>query len=280
MPSLTLQHLLITALLAGGVATAAGLLRLLAFSGALAAFAIGFFVFAFGGLPFGIPLLAFFISSSILSRLGSKRKAVLNARYDKSSNRDAGQVLANGGVAAALAIVFVFTPFTRDTMLLYLAALAAVNADTWATEIGGLARSRPILVSTLRRVDPGTSGAVSLYGLLASLLGAFFIAGSGWLAWPANAVALLWRIDTPEVIAVTWAGFVAAYADSLIGATVQVQYRCSRCGALTERRSHCGVPGKQARGVKWVTNDVVNFTTSLCGVLFAWVLLRFFAYPL
>ena len=90
---------------------------------------------------------------------------------------------------------------------------------------------------------------------------------------------LLWRIDAPEMIAITWAGFLAAYADSLLGATLQGQYACKRCGAVTERSRHCGVAGSRARGLKWVNNDIVNFITSGAGALAAWLLLKFYAYP-
>lgn len=280
MSDLTPTHLIYAALLAGSIAIVSGLLRLLTYSGALAAFVVGFFVFGFGGLPFAASLLAFFFSSSLLSRLGHARKAKLNALYDKTARRDAGQVLANGAVAAALAFAFAFTPATRQCALLYLAALAAVNADTWATEVGGLARGRPWLVTTLRRVDPGTSGAVSPLGLFAALLGALFIAGVGWLAWPSNTPQLLWKPDAPEIMTIAWAGFLAAFADSILGASLQAQYRCIRCGALTERRVHCTVAARHARGWKWITNDVVNFCASLFGALFAWLLLTLFAYPI
>ena len=76
-----------------------------------------------------------------------------------------------------------FSPVTRHWMLLYLAALAAVNADTWATEIGGLAKARPWLVTTFKPVAPGTSGGVTWLGLLSALLGAAFIVFMGWLIW-------------------------------------------------------------------------------------------------
>jgi len=280
LSDLTPTHLTYAALLAGSIAAISGLLRLLTFSGALAAFVVGFFVFGFGGLPFAVPLLAFFFSSSLLSRVGRGRKARYHTIYDKTARRDAGQVLANGAVAAALAFAFAFTPSTRQTALLYLAALAAVNADTWATEIGGLAPGRPFLITTLRRVDPGTSGGVSLLGLIAALLGALFVAGAGWLAWPLNTTQLLWKPDAPEILSIAWAGFIAAFADSILGASLQAQYRCSRCGRQTERSAHCDQPARRLQGWRWITNDVVNFLASLLGVLFAWLLLTQFTYPI
>jgi uncharacterized protein (TIGR00297 family) len=290
-------QLLVSSLLAGGIVATAHRWRFLSSSGAIAAFVLGVFIFGFGGLPFAIPLLVFFFSSSLLSRLGHVRKAALSAKYDKSSTRDVLQVLANGGVPALCLLYAVLSPSPREGMLLYLAALAEANADTWATEIGSLARGRPRLVTTLRRVDPGTSGGITLQGILAALLGAAFIAGVGWLAWTPESLQirllkhshsgswLPWpilalRIDPAEFLAVAWAGFLGSLADSILGASIQAQYHCIRCGVQTEHRIHCGQIGRRLQGFRWVTNDTVNLLASLLAVFFAGYLLRTFAYPL
>lgn len=280
MSTLTLQNLLLSAALAGGIAALAGFLRLLTFTGALAAFAVGFFVFGLGGLPFAIPLLAFFLSSSLLSHAGKRRKAAEIDNGTKGPRRDALQVLANGGIPALLAIRFAVSPDTRNSMLLYLAALAAATADTWATEIGSLAPGRPRLLSNFKAVPPGTSGAISLAGTIAAIAGAAFIALIGMIAWPDRTFTLLWKPDMAELICIAWAGFMAAYLDSLMGATIQERFWCARCGAATERSEHCGEPAERAGGIPWFTNDAVNFAASGAAVLFAWMLLRYYAYPM
>jgi uncharacterized protein (TIGR00297 family) len=277
-----LPQLLLGAVLAAVIAILSRGLKLLSPSGAIAAGILGFVVFGVGGIPFGIPLIAFFFSSSIASRIGRARKATQQLHYDKTSVRDAGQVLANGGIPGLLVILYALNLSAlppRNAMFLYLAALAAVNADTWATEIGGMWPGRPYLVSNLRRVEAGTSGAVSLAGLVASLAGAFFIVGVGWLVWPGRSPILLWRPDAAEILAIGWAGFVAAFGDSILGASVQAQYRCAACGKMTESRIHCGGPAIRKRGHRRINNDVVNFLTSLMGVLFAGALLSLFANP-
>jgi uncharacterized protein (TIGR00297 family) len=256
-------------------------LRLLSFSGAVAALVVGFLIFGFGGIGFAGPLLAFFLSSSLLSQMGRKRKERINALYAKGSTRDALQVFANGGVAALLAAIFPFLGAYRETVLMMaIASLAAVNADTWATEIGSLQRGSPWMVTTLRRVDPGTSGAVSWLGLLAALLGSLFIGLVGILTWPPRSIYILWQPEVPELLAVAWAGFIAALGDSILGGSFQAQYRCLRCGALTERNIHCpDSPVRLGRGYRWMTNDLVNFIASLLGALFVWFLLAYFVYP-
>jgi uncharacterized protein (TIGR00297 family) len=182
-------------------------------------------------------------------------------------------------IPALLAIGFASLAQTRLIALIYIAAIASVNADTWATELGGLS-TRPRLVTNLKRVEAGTSGGVSLFGLAAAVCGALFIVISAWLAWPQHSVTFLWRIDAPEMIAVTWAGFLAAYADSLLGATLQGQFECKRCKLTTERSLHCGVAATRIRGFRWINNDVVNFVTSGAGAFAALLLLKFYAYPI
>ncbi|MDQ1300579.1 MAG: hypothetical protein QG637_497, partial [Chloroflexota bacterium] len=113
-------------------------------SGVAGAMVIGTSIFGFGGWVWGATLIAFFVSSSALSRYGASRKSALADTFAKGSRRDAGQALANGGLAALIAIAAGLTgrdaPIFPILALAFYGALAAVNADTWATELGVLAR--------------------------------------------------------------------------------------------------------------------------------------------
>src|SRR5207302_10227914 len=102
-------------------------------------------------------LLAFFVSSSALSRVGRRRqeKAAAAAEFGKGDRRDLGQALANGGVAAACAALSLARP-AWPLAAAVAGALAEANADTWATELGTLSRSTPRLITTGRRVPAGT----------------------------------------------------------------------------------------------------------------------------
>lgn len=280
MSGVSVGGVLFAALIAGVIAAAAWALRLLSYSGALAAFVVGLVVFALGGWTHAAVLVAFFASCSLLSRLGSGRKAGASALYEKGGPRDAWQVVANGGVPAALALLCAVGPLPREYTLLYLAAVAGATADTWGTEIGGLWRGRPRLLSNFRPVDAGTSGAVSWPGLAASLAGAAFIVLIGRLFWPRHSTALLWAPDSPEMMAMAWAGFCAAFADSILGASLQAQFRCPKCGKTVESRTHCGQETRHVRGLRWFGNDLVNLACSLLAALFGWILLRYFTYPL
>ncbi len=146
-------------------------------SGAFAAMILGTIIFGLaGGILWAVLLLTFFFTSSALSRAFKKRKQGLNEKYSKGDQRDAGQ-FGNGGLAAAFVIFHYFYPESNIGWIGFAASLAAVNADTWATELGVLNRTPPRMITDPRkRVEKGTSGGVSLVGTLASLAGSALIA--------------------------------------------------------------------------------------------------------
>src|SRR5215213_62560 len=156
-------------------------------SGAVAAALVGTIIFGMGGWQWAILLMVFFITSSGLSRAFKKRKQGLNEKFSKGHERDAGQVFGNGGLATLFVLVQALYPESIVGWVGFTAALAAVNADTWATELGVLNPTPPRLITDLRkRVEKGTSGGVSLFGTLASLLGAAVIALPAILLSPIN----------------------------------------------------------------------------------------------
>jgi len=73
-------------------------------------FCHGSVVFGLGGLPWAAVLLTFFISSSLLSILFKSHKIESEKYAAKGLRRDAGQVLANGGLAGLAVIVYGFFP--------------------------------------------------------------------------------------------------------------------------------------------------------------------------
>lgn len=229
--------------------------------GAIAASAVGGGVVGGGGWGAGALLVLFFASSSLLSRLSEVRRPKVAAR---GAERDAVQVLANGGVAALIAAAIPVVPrgWAGAGFGGLAGAIAAATADTWATEVGAFSRTPPRLVVNGRRVAPGTSGGVTPLGSLAAVAGAAAIAaGAGAITTGA----------TPGRAGIAFAGTATAgiagsFADSLLGATLQAAYRCPRCDLPTERRVHgCGTPTRLVRGHPVVTNDVVNAAATAVG---------------
>jgi uncharacterized protein (TIGR00297 family) len=291
-------NLLIGFLLALVIAAAARRARTLSRSGTLAALVLGTCIFGLGGLGWAILLMAFFISSSALSRLFKKRKQALDEKYSKGSERDAAQVLANGGVAGLFAVLHAFFPGAAWPWIGCAAALAAANADTWATELGVLNPGPPVLITSGKPVEKGTSGGISAVGSLAALAGAGFVALFGALFWQGHTGLELSGLS-PQVNpllgagtgglsfgrGLSWFGLLAlsgllgSLVDSLLGATLQAIYRCPNCQKETERHPlhSCGAPTVRVRGLGWLNNDWVNTACTLAGAVAALILISFFA---
>lgn len=243
-----------------GLSAVLGLLAMAARAGTPAAAATGALLtaslmFSTAGEPFAVwrtaltPVVAFMVITSAATRFGRGRKERLGTAEAKHG-RGAAQVAANLGMAALLA-----PPVLQEWMVdarwfgasglapmpifaLSMAALAEAAADTVSSEVGQVLGGRPWMLTTLRRVEAGTDGAVSVAGTMAGVLAAGAVAGSG--AW-----AL--RGDV-RVFLLSWAGGVLGlFFDSLLGATVE------RAG--------------------WLNNDAVNFvsTGSAAGFVLCWL---------
>ncbi len=246
--------------------------RALSRSGIVGALVIGVLVFGFGGWEWGLVLIAFFISSSLLSLYRQQAKEKIAEKFAKGSQRDLGQALANGGLGALLAVGSYFWPHAA-WLPAFVGVMATVTADTWATELGVLNPHLPRFITTGQEVPVGTSGGVSPLGLGATAVGALFV---GVLMWLLRLIAEVVRQHgwSGEFASQgTWllpvalvGGIVGSLADSLLGATVQGIYYCDRCGKETERTVHrCGAATRHLRGYTWLNNDLVNLLSSAAG---------------
>ena len=248
--------------LAGIVIFIARRQRALSPSGAAAALVVGTICSA-AGWGWAILLVTFFVSASGLSLNGRALKAErTGAMAEKGSERDAVQVVANGGVFAALAIVSLVYP-SPVWLAAAAGAIAAATADTWATEVGTLARHEPMLITTRERVPAGTSGAVTWRGTLAGFAGAALTA----------VVALLTGWGTRAALASLAGGVAGSLIDSILGATIQRRQWCERCDKPTERLVHsCGTMTQPRGGIGWVGNDMINALGSLTGAVVGFLL--------
>ncbi len=264
----------------GGAAYKRGALSV---SGVIGAILTGTAIFGLGGWSWGLLLIMFFILSSLLSKYKESTKETLAEKFAKGTRRDLAQALANGGAGALIAIAYWFT----GNPLLWFAfvgAMATVNADTWATELGVLSKRLPRLITTGKPVDVGTSGGISLQGTLATLAGGAVIGIAGaiflyaeslircnprmliyplsCLVYPANCTLL------PVIAAL--AGLAGSLFDSLLGATVQAIYYSTNREKETEKViDPDGTPNTLLRGWRWLNNDWVNFISSVIGAALA-----------
>jgi uncharacterized protein (TIGR00297 family) len=250
--------------------------------GAAAGLVIGTLVFAAGGPFFWLVLGAFFLSSTALGRIGRKGRERTQGIVEKGNTRDFLQVLANGGAAAVLALLYRLTGDPAFAVA-FAAAFASSNADTWASEVGVLSRRPPVSILSFRPVPAGISGGVSAAGTAASLAGSLFIAlifsavqelaarTAGGMTPPGDRAGFL---ALAGIVAA--AGFFGSLVDSLLGASVQALYTAQETGALTERQWSGAQRNTLVRGLAIVTNDVVNLASSAAAAAGGVLLYRLF----
>ena len=124
--------------------------------------------------------------------MGYREKEKRGLAQEKGGRRGAKHALANTICATVLAVAAPFVASFRPAAappltLAFVGAFATAVFDTGSSELGQLYGHNPVLITTFRRVEPGTPGAVSWQGtlgglVLASLLG-ILAAGVGLVPW-------------------------------------------------------------------------------------------------
>lgn len=241
--------------------------KLLTKTGSYAIFFLAVLIFGFGGWKFTIPIVIFFITSSLLSKVRKNRITSVETYFEKSGERDHFQVFANGGFACLLVVLNYFYP-SELMYIAYVSTLAAVCADTWATEIGTLLENKTYDILTFKKVEQGVSGGISFNGIIGSFLGALLIASTSIFWIESNHLLVLFII--------LLAGLFGSFTDSLLGTTLQVQYKCQTCNKITEKKVHCSNSAEYYKGIYFINNDAVNAGASVTGGGFSLLLAYLF----
>ena len=190
-----------------------------------------------------------------------KRRKTSDDVTKKGECRDTVQVLANGLIPMLMALLYSGTG-SFAFVVGYIAALAEAFADTAASGVGAFSKTVVDIIK-MKKIKPGLSGGVSLIGTLASLLGAALI----------SLVPFAFGIRNITVyVIVVVSAFVGAIFDSLLGSLLQVKYKCTVCGEVTEREVHCKKNTKKCSGFEFFDNDVVNLFSSLFASIIAMIL--------
>jgi uncharacterized protein (TIGR00297 family) len=250
------SNFLIGIFLSSAIAFFSQKFNLLTKKGSYAVFILALIIFSLGVWKWTLPIFLFFILSSLLSKYRKLKNPAIETYFEKSSRRDHYQVIANGGFAGVLVIINYFLP-SELLYLVYVSSVAAVCADTWGTEIGTLIKTKTINILSMKKVEAGTSGGISVPGIVGSFTGAMVIALS----------SLFWLKSNKfnYIMIISFAGFTGSIIDSILGASLQAQFECKTCGKITERKFHCSNSTSYYKGIKWFNNDAVNFSAGISG---------------
>jgi uncharacterized protein (TIGR00297 family) len=228
-------------------------MNILSLDGARASIVVGAMTLGFGGIEAASLIVAFFVSSNLVGLPFGKK---YDPKQAYNPDRRSGvQVWAN----AFWFIIFICTWFVLKAdmfLIASFAALATANADTWSTEVGTrFKKKKPVLITTLKPVEAGTDGAISLPGTIAGLFGAVLI-GSISLLFDKNILIL-------SGVAIAIAGFLGNMLDSYIGAYLQTGEK--------QLPSFWGIFGNYE-------NSMVNFLSTGGGALIGLILYNILYY--
>jgi uncharacterized protein (TIGR00297 family) len=177
---------------------------------------------------------------SAVTRLGFRRKREQGLAEARGGRRGPENVWGSAATGAVLALLTTVPGAPLRLLLLgFAASFAAKLGDTCGSEIGKRWGRTTVLITSLRPVPPGTEGAISLEGSLASL------GGSAVMALVMLGLGLVPGVAAAWLVAVV--GLAATLIESLIGATLQ--------GRLS-----------------WLSNELVNALQTLIAAVLAMLL--------
>eukprot|EP01128_Nolandella_sp_AFSM9_P009640 TRINITY_DN6272_c0_g1_i1.p1 TRINITY_DN6272_c0_g1~~TRINITY_DN6272_c0_g1_i1.p1 ORF type:complete len:310 (-),score=55.33 TRINITY_DN6272_c0_g1_i1:1-870(-) len=219
--------------------------RSLSLDGAITAFFVGLVHGLCGYTPV-ILLGTFFLSASMWTRFRGAKKATIETDYVEGGQRNYIQVFSNGGPASVVCLYYLVNVASEEVpldfvgssnvsmlMSLVVGMYATANGDTWASEIGVLSKSLPVLVTSCRKVPAGTNGGLTVLGTVASGLGGLVI---GAVALSVSVLFLGGSIvgQWPLLFLGLWGGLVGSLVDSFLGATLQFSGYSQRTKKVVE----------------------------------------------
>ncbi|MEX0844957.1 MAG: DUF92 domain-containing protein [Balneolaceae bacterium] len=235
------------------MATIAFIFNWLTIDGAISAGILGSFAYGLGGMTGAAVLLAFFISGSLLS----KDLISLDDLLEKKFRRNSLQVWSNGFWFSFWILIW-FQSGVEAFLIASVSSVGFAASDTWATEIGEKRlKGKTRLITTGKKVSPGTDGGVSFYGTVAAVAGAIFISLAYWLFEMESS------LSTIMVIAIS--GFLGCLIDSYIGARFQ--------------NNKYNIPGISwmDREYLYVSNNFVNWISSGIASLISLIIILIFS---
>jgi len=270
-------------------------------SGLVAAFVVGFTIWYTGGPASFVIILFFFMSAGAATKYKYKAKVKKNVAQEGKGKRSWVNVFGSGIIPMMFSMAMYIAAMVPSLAVAgwpfflfggYVGSVATTTADTLASEVGVFSKSKPRLITNLRRKVPGgTIGAVSLLGEGVAVVAGLFI----------GVIAVIFALIAPATIpglvtsgsVIVWdyvlfliplsilTAFIGCNIDSFLGAVFQNRFVCEICGAVTDKEFHCDYETKYVGGFKSFTNMHVNLGSSVTGAilgivlgagLFVWIL--------
>ena len=177
--------------------------------GTFATWLLGVYLLGVMGWEWFVAVVMFFITSVGFTKIHSGVKK----RKKESNGRNAWQVTANILWAVISSALFLITQ-NEIFIYFFIAFVAAVTADTWASELGPLLNKRSFSLADFRMHRAGITGGISFFGTLAAMTGAFFISSISYVIFFGE---WNWAI----ILLLSFSALLACFADTLLGTFVE-----------------------------------------------------------
>ncbi len=220
--------------------------RILDLKASLISSLLGFVIIIYSDFFWFLLILSFLTVSYLATMWKYSVKNQSGFSEGAVGERNVKNVVANG--IAPLAVVVLSGPLNEmaDGLagFMFMITIAIATSDTFASEIGIMAKRPRLITNPSVIVEPGKDGGVSLLGNVAALLGALLIAVLGFFLVTDRLTDLgphTLEASGIIVVAVVILGWLGCQLDSFLGATLQ------------------------NRG--YISNNMVNFLTITAGAL-------------
>ncbi|XP_037441205.1 protein PGR-like [Triticum dicoccoides] len=227
------------------------------------------------GYRYGALLLAFFFTSSKVTKIGEDRKRRVEEDFKEGGQRNWIQVLANSAIATVLVILLAIMTGGQDSHLPThcLNCRRVPSSDHHDRLCLSFALRRSPLVLPVRK---GTNGGVTLQGLLAATAGGLTI-GLTFVAVGLMTAECSFDMSFQQLLVIpisAAAGLLGSLIDSLLGATLQFSGYCSVRNKVVSKR---GPTVTKISGMTILDNDAVNaVSVLLTSVITAYACIVFF----
>ena len=211
-----LLELIIIIAMAGVLSIAAQYLGLLTFDGAVASLVVGLIIGFFGSTEWLLLLIVFTAIGFAATMMGLTKKKIKGLQEGLYGERMYKNVVAVGFAPCVFSVLFFIIGDHYELMTIaYISSIAVAAADTMASEVG-VKDKRVWMITSLKRVEPGVDGGISVMGTAVALAAAVGTTAIGWV------LVFGFTFDILFIVPVA-AGMLGCFADSLLGATIETK---------------------------------------------------------
>ena len=165
-------------------------------------------------------IVLYLFLGTLVTKIGYKYKTKKGIAEKRGGRRGPENVWGSAATGLFFAVLIKLQLGNPDLLkVAFASSFSAKLGDTFGSEIGKRFGKNTFLITSLRKVEKGTEGAISLEGTLASLLGSVI------MSFVFLKLGIIYSYL--QFIIVSISGFIATIIESFIGASLQEKYKLS-----------------------------------------------------